>query len=116
MANLVLKILSASDWNSAVSSGVYSGSSDDLRDGYIHFSTAQQVAGTAAKHFAGQADLVVAAIPADLLGPALKWEASRDGDLFPHLYGVLDPALAAWVEPMPLGDNGVHVLPQSLTV
>jgi len=90
-----------------VAKGRFDGAAIDIQDGYIHFSTAAQAQETAAKHFAGQSDLVVAAFEADDLGAALRWEPSRGGQLFPHLYGALDPALARSVIEAPLGDDGI---------
>src|SRR5256885_16258242 len=86
----IYKICSASAWREAERQGVYRGSADDLRDGFIHFSTAQQLAATAARHFAGQKGLFLVAVDADALGEALRWEPARDGALFPHRYGDLD--------------------------
>jgi uncharacterized protein (DUF952 family) len=83
----IYKIGSASLWRAAEKAGVFHGSEDDRRDGFIHFSTADQVEETAAKHFAGQADLLLIAVDSAKLGDALKWEPSRGGALFPHLYG-----------------------------
>ena len=108
---VVYKILPATDWQSACGSGHYAGSADDMRDGFIHLSDARQLAGTAAKHFRGQNGLVLVAFDARALSPALKWERSRGGDLFPHLYGVLPAAGALWTKPLSLGDDGVPVLP-----
>ena len=85
----IYKICEASQWTQAEHDGEFRGSEVDLADGYIHFSTAAQVAGTAAKHFAGMSSLVLVAVGAEELGAALKWERSRGGDVFPHLYGVL---------------------------
>jgi uncharacterized protein (DUF952 family) len=79
----------------------------DLADGFIHFSTAAQAAETARRHFAGQGDLVVLAVEAGALGGALKWEPSRGGDLFPHLYGELAANLVVWLRAAPLGAAGV---------
>jgi uncharacterized protein (DUF952 family) len=110
--DVVYKILSASEWRAAVAAGSYGGSADDARDGFIHLSAADQLAGTAAKHFKGKADLVLVALDAKRLGEALRWEASRGGALFPHLYGTLDPAAALSVIPAPLGTDGVPVLPE----
>jgi uncharacterized protein (DUF952 family) len=105
--SLIYKILPQAAWDEAVAAGRFDGAAIDLQDGYIHFSTAEQAHETAAKHFHGQADLVVAAFDTDDLGAALRWEPSRGGQLFPHLYGPLDPALARGVTPAPLGDDGV---------
>ena len=81
--------------------GLYRGSALDIRDGFIHFSTAAQLGETAAKHFAGQTDLMLVAVDGDALGPALKWETSRGGDLFPHLYAALPLTAVRWARPLP---------------
>ena len=86
---LIYKVCSQTEWAAAVAAGSYAGSADDARDGFIHFSTAAQLPGTAAKYFAGRTDLVVLEVDADLLGRDLRFEPSRGGDLFPHLYGAL---------------------------
>src|SRR5262249_18449111 len=86
----IYKILPRSEWETASAAGRFQGSAVDRRDGYIHFSTAAQAQETARRHFHGQAGLVVLELEADDLGQALRWEPSRGGDLFPHLYGVLD--------------------------
>lgn len=108
---LVYKILGHDEWREAVARGSYLGSADDLRDGFIHLSTAGQLAGTAARHFKGKAGLVLVAFDPAALGPALRWEASRGGALFPHLYQPLDAACALSVTPMPLGADGVPQVP-----
>jgi uncharacterized protein (DUF952 family) len=109
---LIFKIVDEAAWGAAVAAGRFDGAPVDLKDGFIHFSTGPQVRETAAKHFAGRAGLLLAAFEADTLGPALKWEVSRGGALFPHLYGAIDPALAAWVKPLALGTDGMHVFPE----
>lgn len=86
---LIYKLCSQTEWDAAVAAGSYTGSADDARDGFIHFSTAQQLDATATKYFAGRTDLVVLEVDASLLGSALRFEPSRGGDLFPHLYGAL---------------------------
>ena len=108
----VYKILGEAEWQAAVRAGLYAGSADDARDGYIHLSAADQVAATAAKHFWGRSDLVLVALDAARLGVALRWEPSRGGASFPHLYGPLDTAAATSVLPMPLGPGGVPDLPE----
>jgi uncharacterized protein (DUF952 family) len=108
----IYKILPASLWHDAQKTGVFAGSEIDLKDGYIHFSTAQQAAETAAKHFAGQHDLVLLHVDASVLGKALKWEPSRGGALFPHLYGKLDVKRVARVDPLPLDQDGRHIFPR----
>lgn len=104
----IYKILSTEAWETAVAAGVFAGAPVDLADGFIHFSTADQVAETAGKHFAGRAGLVLAAFDAHAFGAALKWEISRGGARFPHLYATLDPALALRVAPLPVGSDGRH--------
>lgn len=108
----IYKICPASAWREAERQGVYRGSADDIRDGYIHFSTASQVRETARKHFSGQAGLFLIAVDADALGEALRWEPSRNNELFPHLYGELD--LGAVVEIMDLRSraDGSHDVPE----
>jgi uncharacterized protein (DUF952 family) len=108
---LVFKIVTAAEWQAAEQAGVFAGSAVDARDGFIHLSTAAQVRETAARHFAGQAGLFLVALEAAVFGPALTWETSRGGALFPHLYGVLDPRLALWAKPLPLAAGGAHIFP-----
>jgi len=108
----IYKICSASAWREAERRGVYSGSDDDRRDGFIHFSTAAQVAETVRKHFFGQTGLFLVAIDADELGGALKWEPSRGGELFPHLYGELDPGAATIVYDLRARADGSHDIPE----
>ncbi len=109
---LIYKICPAPAWREAERQGSYQGSADDRRDGFIHFSTAAQVPGTLARHFAGQADLFLIAIDAGALGDALKWERSRGGELFPHLYAELDPAAAENVTALTLRADGSHTVPE----
>lgn len=111
---MIFKIVGREDWDAASSMGVYSGSPDDVRDGFIHFSTAQQLAGTAARHFRNVHDLVLVAFDDERLGEALRWEPSRGGQLFPHLYGTLQTGLALWVRPLPLGEDGVPSIPEDV--
>lgn len=106
----VYKILSRAEWDAARAAGRYNGSAVDLNDGFIHLSTAAQAPETARRHFARQPDLVVLELEAGDLGPDLKWEPSRGGDLFPHLYAALDPARVLSVRDAPLGDDGVPAL------
>jgi uncharacterized protein (DUF952 family) len=115
MVKAIYKILGEGDYAAAKSRGHFLGSSDDLRDGFIHFSAGHQVVGTLAKHYAGQANLVLLSVDPHRLGPALKWEKSRNGDLFPHLYGPL--ALDAIVAELPLAldDDNQHILPKGVT-
>jgi len=107
----VYKICPAALWREAERGGVFRGSPVDRKDGFIHFSSAEQAAETAAKHFAGQADLLLVHVDAGKLGPALKWEPSRGGALFPHLYGELDLKAVTQVDPLPLGPDGRHQFP-----
>jgi uncharacterized protein (DUF952 family) len=108
---LVFKIVEGIRWDEAVAAGRFEGAAIDLADGFIHFSAADQVVETASRHFNGRAGLVLVAFDADALGASLRWETSRGGALFPHLYGALNPADALWVEPLPLGADGRHVFP-----
>jgi uncharacterized protein (DUF952 family) len=104
----IYKIAPRALWREAEQAGVFAGAPVDLADGFIHFSTAAQVAETAARHFAGQSDLVLAAIDAAALGPALRYEPSRGGALFPHLYGTLPLAAVRWVKPLRLTAQGLE--------
>ena len=114
MTDIIYKICHAAEWREAEDRGIFEGAPIDLADGYIHFSTAGQVVETAAKHFAGQGDLLLVAVDAAALGAALKWEVSRGGALFPHLYAPLDPRDALWARPLPLDAEGRHVFPDLL--
>jgi uncharacterized protein (DUF952 family) len=107
----IYKICPAPAWREAERAGVYKGSADDSRDGFIHFSSAAQVAGTAGKHFAGQDDLLLIAIDPDTLGDALRWEPSRGGELFPHLYGELDLRAVTDVLELRLRPDDTHDIP-----
>lgn len=100
-----------SEWRTAEAEGVYNGSSQDASDGFIHFSTAAQVATSAAKHRAGQTGLVLLSVDPTLLGDALKWEQARGGDLFPHLHGPLPVSVVSAADDLPLGADGRHVFP-----
>lgn len=100
------------EWESGRAAGAYPGSSQDVADGFIHFSTAGQVEASAAKHRGGQVGLVLLAVDADALGPALKWEPARGGQLFPHLYGALPVAAVRWARDLPLDPTGGrHIFP-----
>ena len=101
----------AEEWEQAQSSGFYPGSSQDLADGFIHFSTAAQIKESAAKHRAGQSGLQLLAVDGAKLGGGLKWEISRGGQLFPHLYGALPVDAVIWVKDLPLNPSGMHVFP-----
>jgi len=108
---LIFKISPRSEWEKI--RGSYEGSAHDLRDGFIHFSTAAQLPGTLEKHYAGQDDLLLIAVEDSALGPALKYETSRGGDLFPHLYAALPLSAVRWTKPIMRNDNG-FVLPLDL--
>ena len=108
---LIYKICPRALWQEAERGGVFGGAPVDRADGYIHFSTAGQVRETAAKHFAGQDDLVLVTVDAAALGEALKWEPSRGGALFPHLYGDLPLHAVRSVGPLRLGTDGTHHFP-----
>ncbi len=110
---LIYKIFRAPEWEAFRAAGQTDGAPVDLADGFIHFSTAAQAAETAAKHFAGEAGLVLLALEAEALGPALKWEPSRGGALFPHLYRRLLLEDVLWDRPLPLGASG-HVFPEGM--
>lgn len=111
MPSTVYKICPIALWREAEKDGVFTGAPVDLKDGFIHFSTAGQVRETAARHFEGQTNLVLVALDAEKLGPALKYERSRGGELFPHLYGSFDLGCVRWVKPLPLGPEGAHDFP-----
>jgi uncharacterized protein (DUF952 family) len=108
----IYKICEQALWRSAESEGQFRGSPLDERDGFIHFSTAAQVAETAAKHFANQSDLILIAADAEALGSSLKWERSRGGDLFPHLYDALPLSAVQWARPLPDEVDGRRALPE----
>ncbi len=110
---LIFKIFRSHEWEDLRAKGETPGAPIDLADGYVHFSTAAQAAETAAKHFAGEDDLMLLAIAADTLGTDLKWEASRGGALFPHLYRELRMDDVVWAQPLPLVD-GAHRFPAGL--
>jgi uncharacterized protein (DUF952 family) len=108
----IYKICPASAWREAERQGVYRGSADDARDGFIHFSCASQVAETARKHFLGQTALFLIEVDAGALGEALRWEPSRNAELFPHLYGDLDLGAVIGVLDMPARSDGTHDIPE----
>ena len=111
---LIYKICPAALWQEAEGKGSFDGAPVDLADGYIHFSTGAQLAETAAKHFAGQDGLLLIAVEDSRLGAALRYEPSRGGALFPHLYAGLDPKTVRWVAPLPLKADGSHAIPAVL--
>ena len=108
----IYKICPASAWREAERQGVYRGSADDHRDGYIHFSTASQLPETARKHYFGQTGLFLIAIDAGALGEALRWEPSRNEELFPHLYGELDLGAVRSVQDLRARADGSHDVPE----
>jgi uncharacterized protein (DUF952 family) len=108
----IYKICPASAWREAERQGVYRGSADDIRDGFIHFSTASQVAETAKKHFFGQTGLFLIVVNADMLGDVLRWERSRNDELFPHLYGELDLGVVTGVLDLRARSDGYYDIPE----
>lgn len=112
MARTIYKICPQALWREAERAGRFDGAPVDLADGFIHFSTALQARETARKHFSGQVDLLLIAVDGERLGDALKYEVSRGGDLFPHLYGPFDLAAVISVRPLPLGPDGLHDFPE----
>jgi uncharacterized protein (DUF952 family) len=112
MPQTIYKICPQSLWREAETSGRFTGAPVDLADGFIHFSTASQARETAQKHFVGQADLLLIGVDSERLGEALKWEVSRGGALFPHLYGPLDLDAVTSISALPLGADGLHEFPE----
>jgi uncharacterized protein (DUF952 family) len=112
VAPVIYKICRTPEWREAERAGAFHGAPVDRHDGFIHFSTAAQVAETAQRHFARADDLVLVAVDAAALGAALKWEPSRGGALFPHLYDVLPLSAVRWSKPLPLGADGRHIFPE----
>ncbi|WP_333829916.1 DUF952 domain-containing protein [Pararhodobacter sp.] len=110
---LIFKIFRRSEWDKFRKQGETAGAPVDLADGYIHLSTAAQVTETAARHFIGESDLVLVALNADTLGADLRWEPSRGGQLFPHLYRPLRLADVVWDKSLPLGATG-HIFPEGV--
>jgi uncharacterized protein (DUF952 family) len=115
MTKTIYKIVPASLWQKAKDAGIFEGASVDLADGFIHFSTASQAKETAARHFAGQSDLLLVAVDGEALGEALVYEPSRGGDLFPHLYAALPLSAVVWEKPLPLGPDGAHQFPEMVS-
>jgi uncharacterized protein (DUF952 family) len=111
---LIYKISPRAAWDTATAAGVFTGAPVDIKDGYIHFSAAHQVRATAEKHFHGVTDLVLASIDATALGDALRWEPSRGGDLFPHLYGSLTMTAVRAVSDLPLDAAGTPIVPEDI--
>jgi uncharacterized protein (DUF952 family) len=112
---LIYKIVPETLWRGAEAAGGFDGSPVDHADGFIHFSTAAQARETAARHFAGQADLLIVAVETEALDKTLRWEPSRGGALFPHLYAPLSLAAVRWTRPLPLDVDGTHRFPDGMT-
>lgn len=110
MSGFLYHMASRSDWAQAEIDGLYRGSPDDLRDGFIHFSTAEQVAESAARHRAGQTDIVLIVVAEAAVQP-WRWEPARSGALFPHLYGNLPVKSVVGIHELPVGPDGLHVFP-----
>lgn len=108
---VIFKIVPGELWRAGEPAGRFDGSPVDIRDGYIHFSTAAQVQETAARHFAGQSGLLLVTVDPQALGASLRWEPSRGGELFPHLYAALPLDAVRAVTDLPLDDSGRHVFP-----
>ncbi len=111
ITQMIFKICASADWDAAEATGAFTGAPIDVADGYIHLSAADQVRETAAKWFAGQTGLVLVGFDPDDLGPALRWEPSRGGALFPHLYAPLPTAAARLTTPLEPGPDGAFVFP-----
>jgi len=114
VATTIYKIISEKLWSEAQQAGVFSGALIDVVDGFIHFSTASQARETARLYFSGQNDLLLVAVDVARLGKALLFEPSRNGDLFPHLYGPLPLAAVLWQKPLVLGSDGLHIFPEDM--
>ena len=111
---VIFHMARANEWRDAQASGSYPGSAEDIADGFIHFSTAEQIRESAAKHRSGEAELVLVACDPERLGSRLKWEEARGGQSFPHLYGEIPMSAVLWTLPLPLDENGFHVFPELL--
>lgn len=111
---MIVKLLRADEWARFVRDGRFDGAPVDVADGYIHFSTPAQAAETAAKHFKDVPDLKIVAADPDVFGAALRWEPSRGGKLFPHLYAVFEMKQVLWHETLPVGPDGQHIFPERM--
>lgn len=107
MTRVAYKLVDRTEWAAARAAGTYAGSAIDLADGYIHLSGADQLAETARRHYAGRSELMLVVVDLRSLGAALKWEASRGGALFPHLYASLPVAAATVERPLSVDEDGV---------
>ena len=114
MSEIVYKVVRTAEWDSALEAGIFKGSADDERDGFIHLSRAAQLRTTLEKHFAGEDGLSLVSLHVEGLGPALKWEPSRGGENFPHLYGPLKLTLAHSVVPIRRDSDGRPILPPDI--
>jgi len=114
MSQPIYKICPETLWRAAEKAGHFDGALIDLSDGYIHFSSGEQARETAARHFAGVEGLLLITVDAEALGEKLRWEASRGGELFPHLYGSLPMSAVLRVTPLPIGPDGTHVFPADI--
>jgi uncharacterized protein (DUF952 family) len=108
---IIYHMCKVEEWKAVYESGVYWGSSQDQEDGFIHFSTAEYIVDSAAKHRAGQDGLLLLSVDSDTLGDAVKWEEARGGILFPHVYGGLPVSSVSEMEPLPVGSDGKHIFP-----
>jgi uncharacterized protein (DUF952 family) len=111
---VIYRIISTADWQAAQAAGAFTGTAHDIRDGFIHFSTAKQAAETAAKHYTGKIDLLLLYVRDTDVEAPLKWEKSRNDELFPHLYGPLPVSAVYRVEELPLDADGRHVFPEQM--
>ena len=114
MGQRLYKVVAEKLWREAEAAGDFAGAEIDHDDGFIHLSSASQVVETVTRHFAGQADLLLVSVDEEALGETLKWERSRGGDLFPHVYGVIQMNAVVDVVPLPLGADGAHIFPADL--
>jgi uncharacterized protein (DUF952 family) len=114
MPEFIYKICPQEVWEQAEAAGRFDGALVDLADGFIHFSTASQLRETASRHFAGQDRLLLITCDAEALGQALRWEPSRGGALFPHLYAALPLTAVHRIEALPLAGDGAHVFPSDI--
>jgi uncharacterized protein (DUF952 family) len=115
LCHVIYKIVRRVEWNEAEALGLFVGSTDDRRDGFIHFSTRAQLPATAQTHFGGQDDLLLVALDASQFGDALKWERARSGDLYPHLYASsFAISVVLWKRPLPLDRDGRHLWPPEI--
>lgn len=116
-SNTIFHMCRSEEWLLSQDTGYYAGSSQDVADGFIHFSTADQIQASAAKHRTGQTGLVLLWVdPAQLSGNTLKWEKSRNDLLFPHLYGVLNADAVFRTDPLEIGPDGIHIFPDDFPI